>query len=343
MLPPGWTAQGATVRVPPSGLPDCRFEGRGDRDGNLRVTMGGMTWPFQDTGVPTGGGGFFGGIMNMLGGMATMGAAGEALPWQNAATFAQSWLFPRVHQAVPTAAIQRIDPRPDVEAMLLPKLAADAANRGMGGLQPELSVVEVLLRFTERGTTFLERSRVQTTRLKSGPMAWMTSMMPMTMWFGEVAFSYRAPQAQFAEAEATLRRIAESMRKNPAWEAAQLNADNARALAGQQQNMARQRQVSQTLSETSDVVSGAYWSKRQIEAQHHDARRAMDGAGGDTWQENWSNATLGWENRVDDNGNRYTVSAGHERLWRDNAGNLITGNGLTNPDPTWHELKKPGD
>jgi len=345
MLPAGWAAQGGVFRGGPYGLPECRFEARGDRDGQARVLIGGQTWQFQDMGMPAAGmGGMLGGLMQMFGGgMAAMMGGGQALPWQDAATFTTSWLLPQIQQMRPDVSIVSIDPRPDVEAFNRQKLQMDASARGMGGYEVDATVVEAALAYSEQGTRFRERLRVQTTRLRAGAMSWMTGAMPMTMWFGEVAFTYRAPEPAFDEAEATLRAIAESIQRNPAWEAAQLNADNQRALASQQQNMARQRQISQTLSETSDIVSSGYWSRQQIHEQHAAGRQAMGAAGGQDWSQAWSNATLGWEDRVDENGNRYSIQAGHERVWRDNQGNIITGNSLTNPDPTWHELKKPGE
>jgi hypothetical protein len=342
MLPRGWAAMGGTFRGGPYGLPEGRFEARGDREGNLRVRIGGQAWQFQDLGMQAPGFGMLGGLMQMFGGMTAAMGGGDALPWHDAAAFAERWLLPRVRQHLPDASIQQMQPRPDVETLVRQKLAMDAAARGLGGYEVDGTVVDALMGYSEGGVRFLERLRVQTSRLRAGAMSWMTSTMPMTLWFAEIAFAYRAPDAGFAEAEPTLRAIAESLQRNPAWEAAQLTADNARALASQQQNMMRQRQISQTLSETSDIVSSGYWSREQIHQQHEAGRQAM-GAPVQDWSHAWSNAMLGWEDRVDDTGTPYSVTAGHDRMWRDNAGNVITGDALTNPDPTWHELKKPGE
>ncbi len=338
LLPEGWGAQGGILRNGFSGLPEARFEARGDAEGRLRVRIGGQAWPFQDTG---GGGGLLGGLMQAMGGLAGMGGA-EGLSWRPAQPFAETWLLARLRQACPDAVLVGADPRPEAEGTLHRKLAADAAARGLWGSTPECSVAEVLIRYTEGGIRFLERIRVQTLRLQSGGMGWMSGMAPPGPWFGEVAFDFRAPEAGFQGAEAALRAIAESHQKNPAWEMAQLNADNARPLASQQQNQGRQQQVSRTLSETSDVVAGAYWSSQQIHQQHEAGRQAMGASGGGGWQQDWSNAMLGWEDRVDDAGNRFSVASGHERMWRDAQGNFIAGNAGTNPDPTWQELKKRG-
>lgn len=338
LVPPGWAAQGGTFRNAPYGLPEGRFEAWGNREGTLRVRIGGQTWQFQDAGMPTPG--FMGGLMQMFGGMAPPGGA-ESLPWCDAGIFANTWLLPRLRQSLPDASAQHMAARPDVEAAVRQKLVMDVAARGLAGYDVDCSVVEVLLGYTEGGTRFLERLRVQTSRVRVATGNWMAGMMPPAPWFAEVAFAYRAADGAFAEAEPTLRAIAESVQKNPAWEAAQLNADNARAFASQQQNMARQRQIGQTLADTSDIVSSGYWSRQQIHDQHEAGRQAMGAPSGNEWAQNWSNATLGWEDRVDEAGNRYAVEAGHERMWRDNQGNVITGDALTNPDPTWHELKKP--
>jgi hypothetical protein len=134
-----------------------------------------------------------------------------------------------------------------------------------------------------------------------------------------------------------------SVQRNPAWEAAQLNADKTRALASQQQNMMRQRQISQTLCETIDIVSSGYWSRQQIHEQHEAGRQATAGASRGDRAQAWSDAMPGWEDRGDDEGSRFSVEAGHERVWRDNEGNLISGTAPTNPEPTGHELRKPVD
>jgi hypothetical protein len=342
LLPVTWGVQGGTYRVPPHGLPEHRFEARGDRDGLLRVRFGGQAWQFQDApGMPAMGG-MLGGLMQMFGGMTGMPGV-EALPYCDAASFASSWLLPRAKQNLPDVTIERVEPRPDVEAIARQKVGMDAAARGLGGYQVDSSAVDVRARYTENGTSFAEILRVLTTRLRAPAMGWMTGTMPPTIWFGEIAFSFRAPHDRFAESEATLRAIAESMQRNPAWEAQQVQSDNARALAMQQQNMMRQRQISQTLSETSDIVSNGYWSRQQIHQEHEAGRQAMGSAPGGDWAHEWSNAMLGWEDRYDEAGNHFQVSAGHERLWRDNQNNVVVGNALTNPDPTWHELKKPGE
>lgn len=327
-LPRGWAAQGGILRTPPHGLPEVRFEARGDAEGQRRVRIGGQAWQFQDTPA----GGMFGGLMQVFGGLA--GAGQEALPWCHARDFAQGWLLPRIAQGLSGLAVAAVQDRPDAAAGLLPRLNADAAARGLWG-QPELTVAEVLLRYAEAGTAFLELLRVQTVRLVQGGMGWG----PPPTWFGEVAFAFRAPEAAWAASEGTLRGIAESLEKNPAWQAAQLHADNARALASQQQDMARRQQISRTLSETSDIVASAHWSSQAIHDQHAAGRQAT---GGQDWAQAWSDATLGWEERVGPDGQRWKVEAGHERLWRDAQGNLISGTALTNPDPTWQELKRPG-
>jgi hypothetical protein len=342
LLPVTWGVQGGTYRVPPYGLPEHRFEARGDRDGLLRVRFGGQAWQFQDAPQMPAMGGMFGGLMQMVGGMPGMPGV-QSLPFCDAANFTSSWILPQARKGMPDVTIEHVEHKPDVEAMARQKVGMDAAARGMGGYQVDCSAADLRARYTENGTSFTEVLRVLTTRLRSGAMGWMTGMMPPTIWFGEIAFSFRAPCDRFAESETTLRAIAESMQRNPAWEMQQVQSDNARAMAMAQQNMARQRQISRTLSETSDIVSSGYWSREQIHQEHEAGRQATNSAPGGDWAHEWSNAMLGWEDRSDENGNHYQVSAGHERLWRDNQGNVYAGNQLTNPDPTWHELKKPGE
>jgi hypothetical protein len=88
--------------------------------------------------------------------------------------------------------------------------------------------------------------------------------------------------------------------------------------------MRRQREISRTLSETSDIITQGYWDRQKITAHlSHD----------------WFNAIMGREDRVSDSGTVYNVPTGYDRVWRDPQGNFLGGNLLVNPDPTWEELK----
>lgn len=338
-VPRGWGARGGIDRGGGYGLPTTKFETQ-DPSGCLRYRLGGGSWQFYDSGVPDNASGMWGGLMKAFaGGMASM-SGGQALSYRPADAFAHTWLLPMVQKTAPDVTLLRMDPRPDVVAANQQNMAQELMMRGMAGYQVDCSAVEAVVRYTEGGVLYLERVRLQTTRCTPGMMGWMGGGGSLP-WFAEIAFSFRAPHDRFGRWEPVLRAIADSVKTNPAWQQAQLNADNARALASQQQMHMRQQQISQTLSQTSDIVADTYWSSQQIRAQH-EAGRAQMGQYSTDWQHNYSNAILGWEDRVDDSGKVYSIEAGHERVWRDNSGNLHYGGWGSNPDPTWHELKPQG-
>jgi hypothetical protein len=328
-VPRGWRVKGGVTR--PGPLPVIAFETT-DPSGSVGFMLSPSTHTFTEP-VPRAAGmlGLLGSLMGdpsaMMAAMPFPGA--QPMPWQPAAALVQSFFLPQWRRIWPDAAVVAMRDQPDETRRHVAKRTEDCHARGMA-LSVEGAVLDVLIGYTLRGVSMLHAARLMTTRMLGGVGA------PLP-WYAEVAGSWWAPRDRFTTYEPILRRIFASVQPNPQWEAAELEADNLRSLRAQSDIHRRQMQISQTLSETSDIVSQGYWERERIHAQHEQARQAMGPQ--DDWQHRYSNAILGWEDRVDDSGQRYSIAAGHERVWRDDGGNLHYGDQLTNPDPAWHELK----
>lgn len=326
-LPHGWRVQGGVQRQ--SAVLAQAAAVITDPTGTAWVRVGGESYPFQE--VATGGG-----LAGLLGGWgipSMMGPAGISMPFQSAVAFIQSFLLPRLRGRHPDLSVLRLEDRPDLVEALEQGMAREVAGRvGLEGAFPQGSAGEVVLAYSEGGVPFLERLGVTTMRIV------MPSMMGApSLWFAEVPAAYGAPRERFGEWEPVLAGIADSMKVEPGWQQAQRAAGNSQAMLGQADIARRRQEISRTLSETSDIVSQGYWSRAAISQDHASGRQAAVEAADP--MRDWSNAMLGWEDRVDDHGQRWSIPAGHERVWRDPQGNVLTGNALTNPDPTWHELK----
>jgi len=331
IVPSSWSANGGIRRD--SGAPRGFFEAWGDPNGLMRVRLFADLQQFFE-GMGGGGGGMLGALLGALDGSAMMAAAygGQTAPYLPAPRYIAESLVPRWQSEHRDMQLLGIRERPDLVPELLVKFQRECAARMMTGLSADITVAEALVAYTVNGVPVIERLAVEVTRMGGG-----MSGVPAS-WIAEATSRVRAPQISFDRVEPILMGIVLSHEINQGWEQGNRDRDNARAMAAQQDIWARQRQISQTLSETSDIVAGAYWSSQQIHQEHAQARNAAGNYQSD-WSQEWSNAMLGWEDRVDDTGQVYSIPAGAERAWRDNQGNLITGGWLANPDPTWHELK----
>lgn len=326
-VPHGWRVQGGVRRQSAALAQSVALVT--DPSGTAWVRVGGEAYTFQEVNPMGGWAGLMGGWGAPL--MAHPGV--EVAPFQPVIPFMQGFLLPRLRSRYPDLAVVRLEERPDlVEAMERAMMQEIAGRVGLEGAVPQASVGEVVLRRAERGVPVVERLGVHTMRIA------MPAMMGAPgMWFAEVPAAYGAPQERFAELEPVLAGVADSMQIDPSWQQMQRSAGNSQALASQTDIARRRQEISRTLSETSDIVSSAYHSREAIHQEHAAGRQAREEAGDRS--RDWSNAMLGWEDRVDDTGQRWSIPAGHDRVWRDNQGNVLTGNALTNPDPTWHELK----
>jgi hypothetical protein len=223
-------------------------------------------------------------------------------PYQTASQMIQNFFIPEYRKRYPDLSIVSLDERPDL---------AEPPRQDLGLTASSTALATV--RFTEASVPFTARCRVNT-----------YDAAPYGSWSGEMPWSYRAPAESFAPLQPVLQGVVDSFRLNPAWEQREHAMRQGRIMASQQDILRRTREISQTLSQTSDIVANSYWERQKItEHLSHD----------------WSNATLGYEDRVSDSGVVYNVPSGYDRVWQDNQGYFYGGNWLTTPDPSWQELK----
>jgi hypothetical protein len=307
MVPAGWQAAGGMNRNNAYGVPFVNFRAVADPVGAISVAVVSANFMFQE-----------GGSMWGMFGMGGMGGV-PSLQYMPAAMFAAKWLAGRLAQQHRDLRVEAVFDRPD----LIPFLAVETAKAGIPPETMDLSAAVLQVGYTEGGVALRERARVYVQRPRSAGMMGMFSAGAGT-WTAQMEVLWRAPAAQFERMEPVLAGVVDSITVNPQWEQAQMAANRAYIAAQQQDILARTRQISQTLSQTSDIITSGYRERQAV----HD-RLAHD----------WSNAMLGYQDMRDPQGNLYSVPAGADQYWRDNAGYVYGGGHLVNPDPTWHKLE----
>lgn len=335
LVPKGWNAQGGVKRGAMYNLPECVFQVV-DPAGRVGFVFKPDTMQFSE---PMGSGmGMLGALFGMFGGgmpMMGMGPQAPTLPFQDAVSFARGFLLTQWRGRWPDIALVQAAFNPLAQARQLRDLQQSCQQRaGLEMMRPECSSADVTVDYTAGGQRVRQSAIVHVSRL-------INPMGPSMPWFAEVPGLWFAPVAEFGVWDPILRRILESVHINPQWQAAQVARDNNATLHDQMDRNRRLQQISQTLSQTSQIVSDGYWSRSEIHQAHAQGRAAAAAQQSD-WQHEYSNAILGWEDRWDDNGNHHSISAGHERVWVDPGGGYHYGNQLSNPDPTWSELKLRG-
>src|SRR5204862_407822 len=110
--------------------------------------------------------------------------------------------------------------------------------------------------YEEMGVRLRQKSRIATMRQAGG------AMTGAPMWNAIEDVIYRAPEHEFGTWEPVLAGMLGDLVINPQWTAGEMRlAQN--YIANSQADIARRRQqISQTLSETSDIVSNSYWNRQ---------------------------------------------------------------------------------
>jgi hypothetical protein len=301
-IPEGFQARGQIVRQ--SGMPMIFLEAQVQLpQGLVRCSIPPISFRFTEAL----GGGFLGKLIGGLNaGLAGMGG-GPSEPWMSGAVFARNYLAPRTNRKA--FRIESIDERPD----LLQILAAETARGGVDPSQCQFTAATARFLWSEGGHDQRERLEVTTTRY---PM--------VSMWGATVNSTVWAPVAAWDEHEPVAAGILDSFEMNPAWQQSQDQANAAANNARMQDIYNRQRQISQTLSETSDIISQGYWGRQAVMDQiSHDR----------------SNAMRGVQDVRDSSGQVFNVPNGHDQYWRDSMNNVFGGSWLAQPDPTWQRLE----
>jgi hypothetical protein len=290
-VPQGWQAQGGVTRQNAYGAAFAVFQAQSDAAGTMRVSIPAIYHSFLE-------------------GYAMLPTPGiSMLPYMPARVWAERWVPGWLAARVPGLRVEHVVDRPD----LLPLLAAET-SKVMPPESMELSAADLYIAYADRDVAFRERLTMTCQRPRMGG----------GLWSAFISGVVRAPADRWAAWEPVLSGVAGSFQQDARWEAAELARSAQISMQMAMDSIRRTREISRTLSETSDIITGGYWERQQV----HD--RVMH---------DWSNAFRGREDVVDPSGTVYNVPAHFEQYWRDNQGNILGGGWGVQPDPTWTRLE----
>ncbi len=217
-------------------------------------------------------------------------------PYMNADDLVRNVILPRARQS-----------HPDISLIaILPDVVSDAKNRiemrqHLISMQTTgvTSACLALTTFAEGGIRFKELASVTTFMFANPP----TMIDAGQKWFGVIGPGMRAPENVFDDMLPVLMGIASSFKVNPAWQAAENRATQAQIAALQRDRQRRLREISQTLSETTEMITKGYEARTQI--MDDIGRRAGNVAGG-------------WEDVRNEFGESWKVNSGYDSYWEKN-------------------------
>lgn len=297
-IPTGWIPYAAVDRNTLGGKGVLRFSAKRDPQGLMTANMPWNTWNYMDG-------------MGALGGWSGFFTGGyEALPYRSAAQYCADKLVPELARKLRGARVERILDRPDWAE--LGQLEMLQSGYPPGSFDSSSALLEMT--YEENGLRLRHKLRLASLRMGGGSAMWSV--------FNDI--DYRAPEAEFAAWEPILSGILGDLVISPQWtQGEQQLAQN--FIANSQADIARRtRQISQTLSETSDLLSSSYWNRQ---------------ASYDRISEQRSDAMLGYQNMTSDSGVEYKLPTGFDRYWVDGLGNFYGGGWLTQPEITWQPLE----
>lgn len=301
LAPAGWIAQGQANRNHVGNAAICQFWANFDPQGFVQAVVPGQAWMFTD--------GWAGWLMGI--------PAGPTLKYLPAGAFASQWLAHHMQPQHPQLAVESVQDRPD----LLPELYEDGAKVGLTPQNTEIAAACLTTTYTLGGMRMRQKTVVSTARGRGG-MA-MTGCMA-GQWSALLNAYYRAPADEFAALEPILAGILSTYQVNPVWQQQELMRMNQLSAAIQQDAFRRQREISRTLSQTSDIIMSGYYERQKTY---------------DHVSHQWSNAILGRTDVLDPSSSIvYSVPNDYDQYWRDNSGYFHGGSWLTRPDPSWQKL-----
>ncbi len=300
-IPAGWSATAAVDRNTLGGKGVLRFSAKRDPQGLMSANMPSNTWNYMDG-------------MGALGGWSGFFTGGyEALPYQSAAQYCAHRLVPELTRKLRGLRTERILERPDWAE--LGQIELLQAGYPGGSFDSSSALLEIT--YEENGVRLRHKLRLAGMRMNGGAALWNV--------FNDI--DYRAPEAEFAAWEPILSGILGDLNINPQWKLGEQQLSQ-NFIANSQADIARRtQQISQTLSETSDLISSSYWNRQ---------------ASYDRISEQRSNVMLGYQNMTTDSGTEYKLPTGFDRYWVDGLGNFYGGSWLTQPDVTWKPLEPTG-
>jgi hypothetical protein len=307
-IPAGWMFQAGVKRTTSGGAGLPYLSAACDPQAQVWAGSPWYTWAFMDGG--------FGGFGNFLGGMGGY----SAMRFAPAAAFCQSNIAPWMGQAQAGFRVEAIVDRPDLTDRFIQVLA----KAGYPPSMFEVTAAVIETSYTENGVQMRQKSRVGTQRQRAGVG---TVMGSAPLWTAYLDEQYHAPESEFAAWEPVLQGVLDAVQVNPAWKASERQRIQGMIAATQQDMMRRTQQISQTLRETSEIITNSYWN-RQATYDHIAEVR--------------SDAIRGVHNEASSAGEVFKVPNGFDRYWMDGLGNFYGGSWMTQPEIHWTPLEPAG-
>ena len=300
-IPANWIGQGQANRNHVGNAAICQFWLSRDPQGFVQLGIPAQLWTFSD--------GWSGWMMGMM--------PAPTLKYMPAHAFATQWLARQMQPQQPGMAIESVQERPD----MLPELYADIAKVGLTPQTTEITAACMVTTYAMGNARMRQKTMVSTVHQRGG----MAMMGSAGQWTALLNAYFRAPEDEFAALEPILAGVLSGFQINPLWHQQELMRMNQLSAAIQQDTFRRQREISRTLSQTSDIIMSDYYERQKTY---------------DHISHQWSNAILGRTDVIDPgSGTVYSVPNDYNQYWRDNSGYFHGGNWLTRPDPSWHKLE----
>ncbi|MEI6290362.1 MAG: hypothetical protein WCP19_08020 [Chloroflexota bacterium] len=307
-IPKGWLFQGGVNRSRPDGIAMPYFSTSTDTAGIISAGMPVQTWFFNRPAM--------GGLLGLLGSNASSA-------FMRADEFCVKTIAPAMKQNAPDLKIISVTNRPDMAEMTV----SDWRALGYDTAGLELTAADMITEYTGNDLEMRQSTRVLTQRMVSG----VGAVMAGGGWQGRLETYYRAPSDSYPVMEPILRGILDTLQHNPAWHANERNRSDQIAIqhaqASQRDIHNRLNQISQTLSETSNIITGGYWERHANDSRYSEMRQ---------------NATMGDQNVTTSSGETYKVPYGYDQYWKDGLGNFYGGSWGASPDYDWEPLKPTG-
>ena len=295
-IPAGWGFQGGVNRNNPNRVGAMQFSTGRDAQGTVMASMPNSTWVFVEP------------VMAMF----SFPGFYPAMGYMQASRLVTKMMLGQVQKMHPGAQLVSCSERPDLAELSQWELARSGYPPGM--FETSVAMMDVV--YSENGVRLREKSRVSTMRQPG-----------QSMWNALIDVSYRAPEAEMETWEPVLTGCLSSFQVNPQWQARERGMIQGYINNAQADIRRRQAQISQTLSETSDIISSSYWNQQATYDRISEMR---------------SNAILDVQNVAAPSGDVYKVPNGYDQYWIDGLGNMYGGSWLTQPDINWQPLNPTG-
>jgi hypothetical protein len=304
--PLGWMVAGGINRNQVGGAGMVMFNVARDPQRLVSAVMPNLLWTYMDDGM----GGFWGGMSGY-----------PNMRFTPAVKYCQGTLAKWITKVQPAVKVESIIDRPDLSDLYVHEWAKTGYVIG----SYEVTVALMVTAYVENGIRLKQGSRVITQRPR-GQLAG-----PMVLWTAAQDVYIRAPYAEFETWQPILDGILESFKINPNWQAMEnqrIQGQIQNQIAASQADISRRLgQISQTLSETSDIVTNSYWN-RQATYDHISEQR--------------SDVMRGVQNVTGPASEVYKVPSGFDQYWMDGLGNFYGGSWMTQPDVHWTPLDPSG-